>query len=236
MKTQLNDVTGKNRFCGPTAIAAILGITTDEAARAVRGISGQRKATGVLTKHLVLALRQLGCVVTHHIVSDKPTASRWVKENRTVFAKRHVVLVHGNHFGTLLGNRFLCSLSKRYSVPLSDLPKKRGRVSEYLIIESLPATVQVPTKPEPTGFDKEIASDRRSFKARAMELAKLHSVQIEQDNAVTIWVCGPDGMFSYEKGNEQDDPYFEDHVCGSWAEALERVNVYIQLGEKHVGR
>jgi hypothetical protein len=35
-------ITGYNKWCGPAALATILGITTDEAAKRIRGISPHR--------------------------------------------------------------------------------------------------------------------------------------------------------------------------------------------------
>lgn len=47
MSRKLHLIRGKNSFCGPSAIATVLGLTTDHAARVLRAISGDKRVTGV---------------------------------------------------------------------------------------------------------------------------------------------------------------------------------------------
>lgn len=56
----LNPIEGKNRYCGPAALATILGVTTDHAARVIRGGSNERWIKGVRVDHMAMAMAQLG--------------------------------------------------------------------------------------------------------------------------------------------------------------------------------
>lgn len=60
MKATLFDLSpavGRNRYCGPGALAILLGIDTDNAAARLRAITGQRAIYGAHTVDMVQALR-----------------------------------------------------------------------------------------------------------------------------------------------------------------------------------
>ena len=148
IKTQLHEIHGNNRFCGPSAMSAILGISTDHAAAVARQVSGKTSIKGMQTSHLQAALKTLGCSVRFVALdrSDAPTFAQWAKANRELFDSTHVIVVAGRHFGTVLGKRYLCRLTNG-TVPLTALPKARARVTEYLVIDSLPKSL--PDAPAP---------------------------------------------------------------------------------------
>lgn len=146
MKAELHPVTGKNRYCGPTAIATICGISTDDASKAIRSISGKRAVCGVPTTLLLTTLRQLGCQADLHQVEAPTTARAWALANKALYKDRHVILVYAKHFGTLLGNQFLCSLTEKKAVPIKEMSKGRGRVVSYIVVHQLPDSV--PTIPD----------------------------------------------------------------------------------------
>lgn len=107
----LHRVRGRNRYCGTTAIAAVLGITTDEAAAVIRPIHyglqrlQEAKKRGhpappiksVTDVELITALNDLGCRldVTHR--PDRPTLRRWLDEsdpdeaNYILHVRRHYI-------------------------------------------------------------------------------------------------------------------------------------------------
>ena len=59
----LHTVHGYNRYCGPTALSAILGISTDEAARRIRLITGRPRVRGVARLHMKKVLEDFGWTV-----------------------------------------------------------------------------------------------------------------------------------------------------------------------------
>ena len=91
----LHRVRGRNRYCGPSAIAAVLGITTDEAAAALRPVRygierlADAKTTGrpppaiktVSDIELITTLNELGCRLDVIFRPDRPTLRRWLAEN-----------------------------------------------------------------------------------------------------------------------------------------------------------
>lgn len=218
MKTQLHTVTGKNRFCGPTAIATILGITTDDASRAVRQITGKTQTTGVSHTAMYETLVRLGCRVRCFVADGRPTANQWAKVNRDLYRDKHVILSHGHHYGTFLGNRFICSLSGRQTVPTSAIPKARGRVVAYFVVDSLPEVapiVQKPVKaPRVQGF---VMAHINRLAAQALP----SGIDVYVDGDL-IWVYPPSNLYDV-------DPYSDEHYVDTYVEARDRVAAYEKI-------
>ena len=80
----------KNRYCGPAAISIISGISTGEAAKLLRYITGARAIRGVWTWDLEIALNDLGYeLLAHHSPrhdsvprKERPTLARWLKDTK----------------------------------------------------------------------------------------------------------------------------------------------------------
>lgn len=51
---------GYNKSCGPTALALLLGITTDEAARRIRTYTGKKMARGTAVSTMLVVLERAG--------------------------------------------------------------------------------------------------------------------------------------------------------------------------------
>ena len=220
MKAMLHAVTGKNRFCGPTAIATILGITTDHAARIIRGYSGRRSVTGTSLGEMAYALRESGCTLSgsgiqhlHKPVKERPTAAMWLRGQRLEPGK-HVILIFGNHYGVILGRQYLCSLSGRERVPLSQVPMRRARVLGWLVVETLPASTPIEAA-QPKRQDSQ-----RKAREEANRLADLHGISIERlRDGINVW---PPMAIS----DTDRDPYDGDHFANDWSDALEMVQAY----------
>lgn len=227
MKPALYEVTGKNRYCGPTAIATILGVSTDHAAAMIRGQTGRRSAMRVSVRDLAAALEQAGCSVSRYSVigplSTQPTVAAWLRGERGIAGglpkHKHVVLVHGSHFGTILGTRYLCSLTSRSTVPLKSIPKRRARVSGWLVIDRLPAS-------EPVPLERQRAADpERKARTQAKALSARYGIEIEKSgDSIIVW-----GLPDLE---DAQDPHAGDHYADGWADALERVRAYVAIVQR----
>lgn len=231
-KPMLHAVTGKNRYCGPTAMATVLGITTDHAAAVARHVSGRPSIKGLSTHHLKLALEKLGCYVIRAAFSKgtEPTVAQWLKSYSHTFKDEHVILVHGNHYGTLLGRRYLCSLTKKETVPLADIPKRRARVTGYLVIRKLPASI-----PDPVKVTKAPMPDAAA-KRKVMALASKWKIDVERESPdATIWVYPPADLPD-NLDPHSDENGGEGHYIDTWPEALERVEELIAVLQKQKGQ
>lgn len=210
-------------------MATVLGISTDHAATVAREVSGKRAIKGLSTHHLKLSLEKLGCNV-YRYSTDKaaqPTVAQWLKANAHIFKDQHVVLVHGNHFGTLLGKRYLCSLTKKLSVPLADIPKRRARVEGYLVIRALPAST-----PEAPAAKSKVTITGAAARRKVLALAKTWDIDVSRDSPdQSIWIYPPHDM------PEDLDPHNEEnggegHFVDEWDEALERVQELVEAVKK----
>ena len=127
----MHKVTGKNSYCGPFAIAALTGRTTDDVAALVRSFTGRRYIKWMCTSDVERALRRLGRTVRTTRFGKAPTLNQWINK----YAKpdtSYVVLVTG-HFIVVRNNRYACSVH-RTPVRLDDAPGKRRRVQGYIEI------------------------------------------------------------------------------------------------------
>lgn len=219
MKAQLHEVTGKNRYCGPTAIATVLGVSTDHAAAMIRQQSGKRSVRGTATRHLIGALREAGCTVKHwqqYPKADAKTLAQFVKGSLPL-RRQHVIVVAGNHYMTIFGRRALCSMTKRETVALADMPKRRAKVLEWLVVEDLPdAAPAAPVKVKPVQPPGE-----RKAREQAQALAKLYAIEIERERGGSVIVWGPAGL------DDEHDPFEGDHYAQDWPDALDRVQQYV---------
>lgn len=216
MTPQLHRLSGKNGFCGPTAMASVLGISTDHAARIIRSISGDKRVTGVHDSHLWKALMDAGCKPEYHRFAGTRTpllpASEWVQVHRALFETKHVIIVFGHHYGTLLGGQYQCSLTRRL-VPLEEMPQAHEKVESCIVIHELP---------EAAPRDEAAIERKRNAQAlgKAQTLARKFGIVIEK-------VLGCDDYIVYSPELLDDDPH--DHLPNpsSGQEVLAMVEDYV---------
>lgn len=60
--TNLNEIFGLNKYCGPAVLSALTGKSTDECARVITEITGKQVITGVQIPDLLDAVKRLGFV------------------------------------------------------------------------------------------------------------------------------------------------------------------------------
>jgi len=78
MKLKLRDITDspdKNRWCGPSVISAVTKLTTGEAARLIRELTGKRKVTGTAHWHMRLALKACNIQMIRKLNTQAPDGS-----------------------------------------------------------------------------------------------------------------------------------------------------------------
>jgi len=88
---------GKNRYCGPYAIGYLAGINSDEAAKAIRKVSGQRAVKMTYSNHISPALTNLG--IKHKTKWFWPDPVTWKKWRNNFMRGKglYLVLITG-HF------------------------------------------------------------------------------------------------------------------------------------------
>lgn len=132
---KLTAIQGKNSYCGPAAIAAIVGISTDAAAKAIRETGYKRKSVRRLhPEELEWALAKLGYAVHYQQMSpsDTPTLAKWIRD-REDRAAVNIVYVTG-HYAVVSGNKYIDNHTKE-AVWISKAPGRRKRVKGVLTVE-----------------------------------------------------------------------------------------------------
>ena len=171
MKLKLRDITDspdKNRWCGPSVISAVTKLTTGEAARLIRELTGKRKVTGTYPIEIRSALESCniqmvqlqftGVVERYNGPDLKPktdaegrreydprssiTLSRWLRNTVKIRNAERVFLVVGaNHWQLVCGRRYICGLTRKI-VSVKQARFRRGRITA--VFELLSNNVQIP--------------------------------------------------------------------------------------------
>lgn len=229
MKAALHEVTGRNRYCGPTAVATILGVSTDHAAALMRAYSGSPAIRGAAVGWVCGALRAEGCRLSatgyqyaSRKPAERPTLAAWLRDVPRD-AGKHYIVVFRDHYGVVLGRQYLCSQTNRQRVRFADIPGRRGRVHGWIVVESLPAARPVePTKPKAASA----APGVRKARDEAKRLAALHGIEIETLTGGGWNVWPPEWL-----PDDERDPFEGDHYANDWPGILEMVAAYSKLTE-----
>lgn len=109
---------GVNPWCGPTAIGALMGVTTDMVAEKAKLIRGRKVIKGMYMDEAIGAIRLLGGYCTSFgspILprKERPTLKQWHAHyvSRLMFAPR-ILVETTRHWVAVHGDDVLCSLQK----------------------------------------------------------------------------------------------------------------------------
>jgi hypothetical protein len=119
----LHPVRGRNGFCGPAAIAALTGRTTDEAAALLRRKTGRRRITATSPLEVLPVLRHLGYSAERFQIfraGEKVSLRLWWECVASVRRGAYLVATT-RHFQVVFGDLLVCSL-RREPFPVADLP------------------------------------------------------------------------------------------------------------------
>lgn len=213
-----------NRYCGPSAISAIAGIGTAEAATLIRQMTGRRWVRSTSTAQVEFALCRLGFSTAGGPV-EKTTLRRWVRANCR--GADVWLVVAGNHWIVAQGRQTICGIVK-VMVHVEDHPYRLRRVTEaYKVTKVAPVTLPTVLPPSQTAHQKAEARARTRCKALALR----HGIRIEPDrygDRMHYWVLPPSGLYA----TEADDPFDGSHLCAYWTEALEVCEAYANAVEE----
>ena len=129
----------QNRYCGPSVISAITGMTTGEAAAQLRAASGKRAIRGTHTSWIRTVLRwnnieARSCRYDWNIRlnrTDGVTLAGWLKHTvKDRNADRVFLLVAGWHWQLVQGRRYVCGQTREIVSIRDKRVKRRARVAE----------------------------------------------------------------------------------------------------------
>ena len=213
LKVPFHPIKGRNRYCGPAAMATILGVTTDHAARVLRGLTGERWIKGVSVQHLTAAMEQLGVRVRYtRIDAAYESLADWLRCNLQLFQASHLILqfgVHGDsHYGTISGGMYQCNLS-RMPVPFESIPFRPAAGVVFGVFEVLDRPLVAPRDAKVTA---------RGTLAKAKRIAARYGIVIDSFDGMWFEVSCPE--------LEHDDPLEGRNSTDDARVVLELVNEY----------
>lgn len=234
----------KNRYCGPSVISAVTGMTTGEAARLLRHVSGRKAIKGSSVRDVTSALEMCNIKCTYQAFGLKlgrskgPTLAAWLRhtvKERT--AKRVFLIVAGWHWQVVQGKRIVCGILKEPTSVRDKRVKRRARVANVYELSSL-GTLQIPAEARKP---KRSASPEASDYTQAKRLAKKLDLVIELDQ------IGPSRKYDVQKwivdykdvGENGEELDFADmgvidgHCSYDWSEVLWKLDEIQEYRNKH---
>jgi hypothetical protein len=234
----------KNRYCGPSVISAVTGMTTGEAARLIRHVGGRKSVKGSYTSEVTNALAMCGIKSTYKSFDLKlsrskgPTLAAWLRhtvKERT--AKRVFLIVAGWHWQVVQGRRIVCGILKEPTSVRDKRVKRRARVSNVYELSSL-GTIQIPAEARKP---KRSASPEASDYTQAKRLAKKMEIDIDCEQIgpsrkydVQKWIV--DYKDVDENGEELDFAdlgIIDGHCSYDWCEVLWKLDEIAEYRNKH---
>ena len=211
----------RNRYCGPSVISAITGMTTGEAARLIRHVGGRKSVKGSSTWEVKRSLDLCGIKskrTTFGLTlgrSKGVTLAGWLKgtvKERT--ADRVFLIVAGWHWQLVQGRRYVCGIVGDVVSIKDKKIKRRARVAEVYELTSIGkiTTPSEATKPKQT---------TNNFRGKAQRLAKKMGMEISIERTGY-------GDNSYWIDYEGEDDYvdlgvIEGHCSYDWYEVLDKL-------------
>jgi hypothetical protein len=222
----------RNRFCGPSVLSSVTGMSTGEAARLLRSVSGRSSIKGTSTTQMAMAFGQ--CRINMRIHKEfgrknpeRPTLAAWLRDSSGTRGGRVFLVSAGDHWQLVSGNRYVCGIVGDVVALTDPRVKRRARVRAVYELVAQPNSVIIPVKalkPEPTPAARAAASKMSSARVRAKKLAVEIGCEIERHNDLDSkpwWVDHPELT-------DEADPHDGDHYVHSWEEVLERVESYAE--------
>jgi hypothetical protein len=164
----------RNRYCGPAVISALTGMTTAEAARLLRHVTGKRAITGVRTSHLLKALKMCGIHTTNKTfdLKPKPTLARFLDSGDLWPCVTHLI-VAGNHFQLVRDQQYVCGQTVDVVTVRNKKVKRRARVAK--VVELVTDGIVIP--PEARAPVRK--STYNASRYAALKLAKQLDIDID---------------------------------------------------------
>ena len=199
IKAVNNSTSDVNNYCGPAVISAVTGMTTGEAARLIRHVSGQKMVKGSHTFHVLRALSLCNIQNVKTTVVTRPTLAQWLKGSKDIRTSGRVFLiVAGNHFQLVEGRRYVCGRTRDIVSVRSKLVKRRCRVETVheLINEG---RIQIPNAA------RKPVDHAASNRAKAQRLAKKMDVKINIERVRELfWLWRPFSQYWVEGYKDVD--------------------------------
>jgi len=213
-----------NRYCGAAVVSAITGMTTGEAARLVRHLSGVRSVKGTTIRQIRDAFN--ACGVQFNRFEPVKFGMRFNRTNGVTLtgwlrgtvkyrnAERVFLVVAGQHWQLVQGRRYVYGLTKEIVSIKDKKVKRRARVS-YVYELTAPDGITIPhvaKKPKNPNSGATASKARRLAKELGVEI----EIDCNHDNERSYWLGGYKDAVDYAEIG-----VIEQHTAYSWSEVVD---------------
>lgn len=213
-----------NRYCGAAVVSAITGMTTGEAARLVRHLSGVRSVKGTTIRQIRDAFN--ACGVQFNRFEPVKFGMRFNRTNGVTLtgwlrgtvkyrnAERVFLVVAGQHWQLVQGRRYVCGLTNEIVSIKDKKVKRRARVS-YVYELTAPDGITIPhvaKKPKNPNSGATASKARRLAKELGVEI----EIDCNHDNERSYWLGGYKDAVDYAEIG-----VIEQHTAYSWSEVVD---------------
>ena len=225
----------KNRYCGPSVISAITGMTTGEASRLVRSISGVKSVKGTSTSQVRKSLRDCNidmqrCSFNMALSrSTGPTLAGWLKQTvKERTADRVFLIVAGWHWQLVQGRRYVCGIVGDVVSIKDKKIKRRARVAEVYELTMTAAKVVTPPAAKKVKVIDRNAKVRRELK----KLTKQYGFEVDYErdlHGYSVWMSEEAETLAQNLNHNLCDS----HYCEDWDEIGWRIGEMVEFMKEH---
>lgn len=128
---KLHNIKGTQRYCGPGALASIMNVSSNDAARLIREATGRKSICGTHGYELESVLRKAGYKLRTGGIpkSQRPTLARWLKERED--RNKLVIVGLTSHWCVVKGNKYIDNITLE-PVWIRQAPNRRARVTYWI--------------------------------------------------------------------------------------------------------
>ena len=219
-----------NRFCGPSAITAILGTGTNRAAQVIRETSGARQVKGTCSNQMKMAFEHFNVRMTRErgdlAAKHRERFDAWAKRTHADRGNRTYLVAAGHHWRVVQGWNYVCGIVPVVTTMAHAYKPKSQVTCVFEIDASNPKNlVEVKTKEQVERDDwnrrdaNRNACARRKAKKLAQELDL--NIEYERNDGGSVWWVVPGPSW-------KSDPRADEHFGYEWCEVLDVVEFYAE--------
>lgn len=203
--------TDKNRYCGPSALSAVTGMTTGEAARLLRNVGGRSCIKGTYSHEMARAFEQCNITMTsRHQWSHKGrmTLGQWLKHTSSVRGSNVFLVSAGNHWQLVQGRRYVCGLTGEIVPQSHSRVKRKARVREVYHLTTTGKVIKPIEARKPkatTKVNPNYLAFRKYCKDKGLTYKVAYDDYIEFSDGVSFphYGCWDETMHRHDRGGEE---------------------------------
>jgi hypothetical protein len=183
--------TDKNRYCGPSVISAVTALTTGEAARLLRHVTGKASIKGTHSSHLIAALAKCNIDVYWDALKGpkgRKTLGQWLKSSAASRGSDVFLVSAGHHWQLVQGRRFVCGITGEVVSQKHPKVKRKAIVKGVWILKAKGSIIKpdAACAPDRAGINEAYVDFRNYCKDRGLTYTIAHDGYIEFSDGIAF--------------------------------------------------